>query len=88
MAVNMIMNKPLIDSEYAKYCLGTIYQRGYYVEQFDTLAFEYFDRSSKKGNLFASYVLGTYYIRETIFQRMKLQLLYIMRKHIKNLKIC
>lgn len=55
------------DSEYALYCLGMMYQRGYYVEQSDITAFDYFLRSAKRGNPYACYVTGTYYDRGTVF---------------------
>ncbi len=55
------------DSEYALYCLGTMYQRGYYVEQSDITAFDYFLKAAEKGNPYACYEVGTYYDRGTVF---------------------
>lgn len=52
-----------IESEnmYANYSLGTMYQRGLYVEQSDAMAFDYYEKSAKEGNAFACYQLGYFY---------------------------
>ena len=48
------------DSQYAKYSLGTMYQRGLGVEQSDIQAYQCFLQSAQKGNAFANYEVGHY----------------------------
>lgn len=47
-------------SQYAKYSLGTMYQRGLGVEQSDKKAYQCFLQSAQKGNAFANYEVGHY----------------------------
>ena len=46
-----------------RYSLGTMYQRGLYVEQSDKEAFDYYLKSANKGNPFACYQVGEFYDR-------------------------
>lgn len=53
------------DSQYAFYSLGTMYHRGYYVDQSDEMAFGYYEQAAEKGNPFANYEVGCFYDRGT-----------------------